>query len=579
MSENHQLPRLLAGERRQIFATLLGVALAGAACAIIAALTVGRLVSDYAGSASQQAGNIGALAGSISILAGSVLSVGITKYLERVLAERLGQSYVHEIRVLLLRAALDGGRTPSLGITIARSTNDLSSIRNWVSQGLVPVIAAVPLVAATVALLWALSWPLGVTVLALMLGLCVILAYLATPALERARELRRLRGNLAARVSDTVRASEGIRAAGGTDREIRNLDRSGSRVMGAAIDRARVAGSLRGFSMTTPLLGSAVIAGLGATGAIDVATISTALMLLGFVSAPVSELGRVVEYRQNFNAARRIIGPGIAPALARAAAAKNGPAKVTGLEGVPEAGNSVSGDSSMALAAWDVDDSEGGRVVIRGLRVNGTRVPPLYAEEGERILVRASTQGRIDELFSALSAPVSTSNGGPDYTWSLAVDGKELYGASGKERRRRTGYAASGVPLERGTVARSVRYRRPELSVSRGVDVLASVGLLERVQKLPEREHTQLRGGGAPLDRSEVALLQVARATLGSPALLLLKNIEADLTEEGRDVLRELLADYPGVVIFASARPEELMDSWRAWNVDAPAMLPVTVNA
>lgn len=563
MSENPQLPRLLAGERRRTFAALLAVAFAGAACAIIAALTVGQLVSGHTGSG-QLAGNVGALAGSISVLAGSVLGVGITKYLERVLAERLGQSYVHEIRVLLLRAALGGGRTPSLGITIARSTNDLSSIRNWVSQGLVPLIAAVPLVLATIALLWALSLPLGVTVLVLMLILCAILAYLAKPALERARELRRLRGNLAARISDTIRASEGIRAAGGTDREIRNLDRSGTRVMGAAIDRARVAGSLRGFSMTTPLLGSAVIAGLGATGAIDVATISTALMLLGFVSAPVSELGRVVEYRQNFNAARRIIGPAIAPVLAEASETK-----VELLDNL---------EAATALAAWDVDDSEGGRVVIRGLRVEGTRVPPLYAEEGERILVNASTQGRIDELFSTLSAPLSPQLSGSDQpVWSLAVDGKELNGASGKERRRRTGYAASGVPLERGTIARAVRYRRPDMSARRTTEALASVGLLERVRALPDGENTQLRRGGLPLDRSEVALLHVARATLGNPAMLLLKNIDSDLTEAGRDVLREILRDYPGVVIFASTRPGDVLESWRSWNVDAPAQVAVTV--
>ncbi|GAA2558576.1 ABC-type multidrug transport system fused ATPase/permease subunit [Neomicrococcus aestuarii] len=563
MSENPQLPRLLAGERRRTFAALLAVAFAGAACAIIAALTVGQLVSGHTGSG-RLAGNVGALAGFISVLAGSVLGVGITKYLERVLAERLGQSYVHEIRVLLLRAALGGGRTPSLGITIARSTNDLSSIRNWVSQGLVPLIAAVPLVLATIALLWALSWPLGVTVLVLMLILCAILAYLAKPALERARELRRLRGNLAARISDTIRASEGIRAAGGTDREIRNLDRSGARVMGAAIDRARVAGSLRGFSMTTPLLGSAVIAGLGATGAIDVATISTALMLLGFVSAPVSELGRVVEYRQNFNAARRIIGPAIAPVLAEASEPK-----VELLDNL---------EAATALAAWDVDDSEGGRVVIRGLRVEGTRVPPLYAEEGERILVNASTQGRIDELFSTLSAPLSPQLSGSDQpVWSLAVDGKELNGASGKERRRRTGYAASGVPLERGTIARAVRYRRPDMSARRTTEALASVGLLERVRALPDGENTQLRRGGLPLDRSEVALLHVARASLGNPAMLLLKNIDSDLTEAGRDVLREILRDYPGVVIFASTRPGDVLESWRSWNVDAPAQVAVTV--
>jgi ABC-type multidrug transport system fused ATPase/permease subunit len=366
-----------------------------------------------------------------------------------------------------------------------------------------------------------------------LLILVVVLFVIARPAFERARDLRRRRGALAARVSDTVIAATGIAAAGGVERELRAIDRSGHRVVDAAVHRARTAGTLRAVALLAPLAGSAGAAVLGAFGLVSAASVAVALTIIGILSGPVSELGRTVEYRQNYKAARRII----APLLAEPRTTDHDPV----------------GDPSL---------STGGRVVVRDLVIGDESLPALVAEPGERILFRATVPSQAREVFTRIAVPRA------DGVASICVDGKDLAHTDPKTRRRRVGYAPVGARLERGTVARAVRYRRPDLPESEGSTALTAVGLGERVAALPNGERTPLRRGGEPLTRQEIARLWVARAVLGQPPLLLLEHIDDDLGPAGRQMLRRLLADYPGVVLIASDRPEELLDEWREWGPD-----------
>ena len=68
-------------------------------------------------------------------------------------------------------------------MTITRASNDLTAVRNWISQGLVPLVTAVPLIAVVVAVL-TLSTPLvGAAVGAPILLLVVLLPVLSRTGL------------------------------------------------------------------------------------------------------------------------------------------------------------------------------------------------------------------------------------------------------------------------------------------------------------------------------------------------------------------------------------------------------------
>lgn len=524
------MPPLLRGDRRGTMALLVATALAHSACAVGAGLLVGVLLGDVGQPTTEVLADLG-------ILLLALVGLGATRYVDRVVAERLGQDYVQEIRRGLVGHAMTSTSAPSLGITIARSTNDLASVRNWVSLGIAPIVALVPLVLGCLAALTIVAWQLAVVVAVPLIVLVIVFALISGPAYDRARALRRHRGSLAARVADTVTAAPGIAAAGGVERELRAIDRTGSKVVDAAVHRSQTAGALRAVALVAPVAGSAGAATLGALGAVSTATVAVALTIVGILAGPISEMGRVVEYRQNHRAARRIIAPLLA---------ESGPASTSPVH--------------------DPAPSAGGRVLVSGLQVEDRPLPGLMAQPGDRILVHSGAPWHAREILDQLVLPSL------DGHTSVCVDGKDLAHTGPKSRRRRVGHARVGGRLERGTISRAVRYRRPDLAAEEAGAALAAVGLAERVAALPQGERTSLRRGGEPLTRQEIARLWVARAMLGQPALLVLDHVDDDLGRDGRAMLRTQLADYPGVVVLATDRPHEILDEergWREWGLPA----------
>ncbi|MGD7707464.1 ABC transporter transmembrane domain-containing protein [Microlunatus sp. Y2014] len=470
------------------------------------------------------------------LFGGTVLALWAVRYQERVLAERLGQHYVRQLRGGLVRHALSGSRAPSLGITVARTTNDLSSVRNWVAQGITPLVSAIPLVLGSVAALAVIDWRLAIAVGGPVVVLALLLVGLSGAALERATLLRRQRGRMAARISDTVHAAQGIVAGGGVDRELRRLDADSRRVTTAAVDRAKVAGLLRGAAMAAPLLASGTLAAAAAVGGVDPARLATALTIVGVLGAPLGDLGRVVEYRQNYLAARRIIAPLLA---------------------------SVATQRSPEQPAGDWRAAPGTGLTVRGLVVHGEPVADLAAPPWSRVLLRSTRPERKRAVLAELVT-------GGDGAVGCLVDGIPLGLADASTRRGLVGMAYAGAWFERGQIGRAVRYRVPDADDPAVYRALADVGLRSRVAALPDGLRTELRRGGEPLNRWERAQLQLARATIGNPPVLVLSDIDSDLDRAGVNQLNSLLARYPGTVVCSTPDPERLAADWTRWDLDEP---------
>lgn len=532
------LPKLMVGPRRKLMAFLVATGFTMAALSGASAHLVTFLLNG-----ADNAARFAAIAGMLAMAGG----IGWGRIVERVLAERLGQSYIQELRKGLMTAALATPNGPSVGITIARITNDLSSVRNWVAMGIAPLTAGIPLIIGTTVALWLLSPPLAIAMALPLCALSVALALLAGPAFNKARALRRKRGRLAAQVADTVAAAVAVRAAGGERREVQQIYKLGREVADAAVDRARVGSYIRAAAAASGAVTVVVVAATGAWLSINTATIAAALTLVGLLASPVNDFGRVAEYRQTFNAAKSMIGPALESASVD-------PAR-------PELTEGRGGDSD----SWRDGEPEvppGCLVRISGLDLQGKRpVPELVAKPGDRIILKTSDPGDTTELFEMLLA-LRESPG--LNTW---VAGRELHSVPGSERRRLAGYAARGALTERGTIGRTVRYRRPDLSLDETAAALARVGLADRVAGLPKGERTVLRRGGEPLSASDRAKLQIARATLGDPPLLLLNHVDFDLGAEGRGILAGVLRSYPGVAIIASDHPDQLVPEYSVWDL------------
>lgn len=533
------LPRLWVGVRRRHLTLLV---LAGLAQALVAGLSAYMLVQALHGSAALQHHWI-----LFAVLVAAASTIGLLRMAERIIAERLSQQYVHEIRVGLIRRNLNQGQVKSLGVAVARTTNDLSSVKSWISQGVAPLAVGAPLMLGACVVLFVLDPVLSLGLIVPLALLAVGLSVLTPIAYQRARALRRARGKLAGQIADTILSTTAIRSSGGSTRELGRIDRYSSNLVQAAVHRAKMAGALRGIAVTASGITTASVVGTGLVAGLPVSHIVAALTVSGFLATPIHDVGRAAEFRQTYRAARRIIGPAIDPnpsADELDAAARPG------------------GVQSIDL------DSAGEGVIADGLATgDGTLMPRLMAWPGDRVVLEAGSKQSATEILNQFAGlrPIS-----PGQVW---VQGTDLGIASPGRMRRRVGYGARGMMLARTSITRAVSYRSSEVLESEATRLLGLVGLLERVNELPKGDKTVLYHGGEPLSIPERARLTLARAILNDPPLLVFDHLDSDLGRDGRAMMRQLLRSYPGVVIVASDTPEEVIEPTLRWRVGRTDMV------
>lgn len=463
------MPRLWRARRRLLLIALGVLGVLQALLAIMVSLSVAAILE----------GNR-ALVG---LLLATTLGLGVAQWIQKVVAEDLGQHYVHEVRRELVGAALVPGNANSLGVTVTRASNDLTAVRNWVTLGIVSLATGVPLIAIVLVALFIQDLRTGVAVTVPLLMCVAVLPVVARWTLKRARELRKKRGRMAARIADSVMAGELLHATGAIDRELNAVTRDSDRVVIAAVRRSWATGFSRALMAMAASLGTVSIV---ISGHLEVSEVAGIMMLLGVLATPVAELGRVVEYRQNYKAATRIL----IPLLQRGSEFKHSQQKLPGLQA-----------------------TEG----IPGVYVKGISALP-----GERIYLHGSADATRKWVTS-----LSAMEEGTD----AIVNGQRLSQLPLKQRRALIGIASAHHHLSRGSVSRLVGLRVPDATVEEIEQALEQVGLNNTGKQ-------RLKNGGHPWSTSQINKLKIASATLRTPPLLVLEGITP-----------ENLLNYPGVII------------------------------
>lgn len=534
------LPRVFIGARRGRLLGLVGIGLGQGALGAVSAWALTQL----------RAGSPWPMLVVILSIVAAAVAIGGLRVEERIAAERLGQDYVREVRRDLVESELIPGSRTHLGITVARTTNDLSSVRNWVSQGIGPLAAGIPLIVGSAIGLAVIDPFLGIGFLMPLGLLAAVLVPWSRTAYLRSRRLRRARGRMATRIADTVGAAQGIIAAHGARRELGRIDAASDVVVDRAVDRSAIVGTIRAGGTVAALLATLAVAAVGVIRGLDPSVTMAAMAVAGIASTPIVDIGRIVEYRQTHLAARAVLGPALADAARRRAE----------LEQVRHA-------AASATVPESADGPDRVHLAVPGLVPDDS---PLRAGGGARIRLTGDDPEAPLRLLRRVVGLDATPPGATDELW---VGGENLRGVAPARGRALVGLATRGTVFERGPLRRALRYRRPDLDDETAVAVLERVGL--RTDRFPDGLRTVLRSGGEPLSADERARLALARAIYGEPPLLLVADLDRDLDTEGRARLTRVLADYPGAVVFTG--PDELATALSAEEVRVAAgQAPVT---
>jgi putative ABC transport system ATP-binding protein len=198
-------------------------------------------------------------------------------------------------------------------------------------------------------------------------------------------------------------------------------------------------------------------------------------------------------------------------------------------------------------------------LVVRGLAFHYREDAPVLRDvgfslrEGEKVALTGESAGGKSTLGELLYGLRSPTRG------RILVDGADTRDVTFATLRRDV--ALVGAPeLFAGTILENLRMGQPELPLGEIRRVLEALGLGDAISRLPEGLHTELTTGGQPLSSGQRVLVNLARALLLHPRLLILDEVLDALDERTRDrVARVLLAsDAPWTLLLITHHPDLL---------------------
>lgn len=543
------LPRVLQGPRLRLFGRLVANGVGQAGAAVGTALLV-RHGFDTLVSAGQP------LTASLALIFGGglIASIVVTAWLRwraQIDAEKLGQGYVHAVRMTLFRhlsrIGASGARQMSKGAIVLRFVGDLSALRQWVSLGLARL--TVSGIAALLAV-GALSFvePVVAVAVAIAVSIALILALLIGPHLRvRTRETRRRRGRLAAMLNDRVTHIGVVEAFGQEEAELGRFEKLSHRLRHALVVRSRVVGLLRALSEASGSVASACALFVGATqvamGQASPGAVVAAMVVAGLLAPRLQDLGRVYEYWNGALIARekqeQLLALGAETRLARL-------------------------DEDRPL------DDGSGRVDLKNVSLGAMmRDVSLAIEAGERVAIVGPNGAGKSHLLRVMAGIIDPDEG------SVLLDGQDVGQARWCDVRRAFALCSPDLPLLRGSLGFNLTYGGTEPSDDAINDVLIQLGLDALVARLPKGLKTRVSENGEGLSTGERARIALARALLARPRVLLLDEADANLDRDAGGLLDRALQLFSGTVVFVTHDPDRAAAADRVLRLEGGALCPV----
>ena len=526
-----KLPALFSGSRRRDFSLLVANGALQAAGAVGTALLAqygfDRLT---AGGEAMQARHGFAVVGGLVAVA---LVNAWLRYREHLDGERVGQSYVHAVRIRLYRHLLRIGPAVasrmSRGAVTLRFVGDLTALRRWVSLGLARLLVGVVVIVLSLAALAVIAPMVALAVGAGVATAALLGLGLGTRLQASTRAVRQQRGRLAALLTDRLAHLHLVQAFGQEQREAAHFKALSRRLKAALMRRAGTVGLLRALAdvgaSTASLSALLVGAQLAAFGLATPGAVVAAMLVASLLAPRLQELGRIYEYWTG----ARIAEEKLRHLL------KLRPA-------VP--GTRRSGGRSLPAGR--------GALLLRGVALEGL-LPALDLSlvPGERLCILGDNGAGKSSLLQVMAGLRRPDAG------SVELDGQNLAVSDARQVRRAIALVSGDLPLMRGSLRFNLTYGQSG-TASEGdlAEAVARCDLGGLIDRLPQRLETQVSELQTRFSAGERLRIALARGLLSRPQVLLLDEMDAHLDAEGLRALDEIVRSFEGTVVFVTHRPE-----------------------
>lgn len=446
------------------------------------------------------------------------------------LSARLSQNIVRRMRYDLFRkidnlpiAYLD---RHSNGDVMSRMTNDIENISNTVSQSLGSLVSGLLTVAGTIAIMFWYCWQLTlITLVTVALTVLVTKGMsrrMRTAYRQRADALGRLDGHAQEMISGyrTILAYNRQDAVRAEFAEISDtLTREGIRaeVLGGSMGPLMNAISSLGFVIVAAFGGYFALRGL-----ITIGVISAFILYAKQFSRPLNEIAQLFG--------------SVETALA-------GAERVFALMDQPDEDN----------AGTETPDHVTGNVSFR--HVNFSYLPGkqvlydfnLEVHAGQKIALVGATGSGKTTVVNPLMRFYPVDSG------EILIDGQDIRTLRRDWLRHNTAIVLQDTVLFSDTIEHNIKYADPGADDARMIRAAEMSNCAPFIDRLPQTYHTFLKQAGAGLSQGQRQLLNIARALLADPRILILDEATSSVdtrTEQNiQDALVRLMKNRTSLII------------------------------
>jgi len=425
------------------------------------------------------------------------------------------------------------------GQLLSRIMNDLSTIRRFLSFGLVFLILNALQITIVTAILLAMYWPLGVVVLLSIVPIAATVLHFQHEYTRLSRRAQDQSGHVATHVEESALGLRVVKAFGREDFVYERFDRQLTDLYDTQVSRVSVSAKFWTLLEVIPNLTLIVVLGFGAYaaghGLVTMGTLVAFITMMLSLVWPIASLGFLLSMTQeSFTAADRI------------AEIFDAPREITDgpQDEAPRGGR---------LELLDV----GFRFPDAGPDDWALRHVTATVEPGETLALVGSTGSGKSALAALLSRLYDVTEG------EIRIDGRDIRELSLRALRQAVATAFEDPTLFSMSVAENLRLGRPDATdeqLGQAIDVAAA----QFVYDLPFGPETRIGEQGMSLSGGQRQRLSLARAILAAPKILVLDDTLSALDVHTEAIVEEALSrvlhSVTGIVVAHRASTVLLAD-------------------
>jgi ATP-binding cassette subfamily B protein len=443
------------------------------------------------------------------------------------------------------------------GQLLSRVMNDLSTIRSFLSFGLLFLMLNVIQIIVVTGILLAMYWPLGVVVVVSIVPITATVLHFQRQFTKLSRAAQDQSGNVATHVEEQALGLRVVKAFGREEYAYERFDQRATALFDTEVRKVGVSAKFWTLLEAIPSVSLIIVLGLGAYAAghqlVTMGTLVAFITMMLSLVWPIASLGFLLSMTQEaMTAANRVAEIFDAPREIT-----DGPER-----DAPRGGRLELVDVGFRFPASNDDAGRGTSPAEEADKSDradtwALRHLNLTVEPGETLALVGSTGSGKSVLVSLLSRLYDVTEG------AILIDGQDIRELSLPALRQAVATAFEDPTLFSMSVAENLRLGHPEASeaqLAQAVEV-AAAGF---VYDLPFGLETRIGEQGMSLSGGQRQRLSLARALLAAPSILVLDDTlsaldvhtEAQVTE----ALRRVLASVTGVVVANRASTVLLAD-------------------